>query len=159
MQIRNFTPAALVLAAVVLVGCSPTDEPNATPAAPATTTAPAKPTTAPTDTASEGEQGTCGKPARIAFRGVDGEPKAAEFLGDLVDSGSTDGATGSLSENAAGEVAYTVAPKDSIFVLADRFCVDLDSVMQFNHLESPAIHPDQVLVLRPADGATWSPDA
>ncbi|MFP1602508.1 LysM peptidoglycan-binding domain-containing protein [Microbacterium sp. 2216-1] len=154
MQRLYLASAALVIAAVALVGCSPTAEPDAAPAASRST----QPTTAPADTASEDKQGTCGEPARIAFRGVDGEPKAAEFLGDLVDSGSTDGATGSLSENAAGEVAYTVAPKDSIFVLADRFCVDLDSVMRFNHLESPTIHPDQVLVLRPADGSVWTPE-
>lgn len=89
------------------------------------------------------------------------EPVSAYLVGDLMDRGPVEGAAaGEVALNADGEIeSYTVAAGDSMPGIGQRFCVDEVTVSQYNHVFPwGAIHPGDVLILRPDPDEPWYND-
>lgn len=178
MQIRNLTPAALILAAVALVGCSPAAESDAAPSP--TKSAAAAPAAAPTPTSSPVEvpADPCPWPRPSISLVQDGTKSGhgynpdggritGELSGEIVDLGPRTYAEGTVQVNDAGEiVSYTVAPGDVYETIYGRFCFsDFYDVYTYNSGIEPqvsrgpswAIQPGDVLVLRPDPTVEWKP--
>ncbi|MEU4014044.1 LysM domain-containing protein [Microbacterium sp. NPDC028030] len=131
----------------------------------------AAPSTAPTSTAADTENlvgnelvdlgdgisvpaggpGDCTTNAFINIQSDDGSPMYAKLLGELVDMGESELASGPVTLDADGEIfSYEVQPGDSLIAIGERFCVDYVTVGSYNHVRGfEPIAPGDVLYLRP----------
>lgn len=128
----------------------------------------AEPSTAPTSRAEKTEQGglvdlgdgisvpaggpgDCTTNALINIYRDDGSPMHAKLLGELVEMGASELASGPVTLDAAGEIfSYEVQAGDSLIAIGERFCVDYVTVSSFNHVRgNEPISPGDTLYLRP----------
>jgi hypothetical protein len=98
-----------------------------------------------------GGPGDCTTNAFINIGSTDGETMHAKLLGELVDMGESELASGPVTLDADGEIfSYEVQAGDSLFAIGERFCVDYVTVGSFNHVRGfEPIAPGDVLYLRP----------
>ncbi|MFJ4254218.1 LysM peptidoglycan-binding domain-containing protein [Microbacterium sp. NPDC090003] len=102
-----------------------------------------------------GGPGDCTTSARISIRAEDNEPFHSKLLGDLVEMGPSEWASGEALTDADGEIyAYVVAPGDSPIAIGERFCIDYTTVLSHNHVRVN-INPGDVLYLRPDPTLPW----
>lgn len=98
-----------------------------------------------------GGPGDCTTNAFINIGSTDGETMHAKLLGELVDMGESELASGPVTLDADGEIfSYEVEAGDSLIAIGERFCVDYVTVGSFNHVRGfEPIAPGDVLYLRP----------
>lgn len=89
-----------------------------------------------------------------AFINIEGEADLtmhAKLLGELVEMGASELASGSVTLDADGEIfSYEVQPGDSLIAIGQRFCIDYVTVGSYNHVRgNEPIAPGDVLYLRP----------
>lgn len=98
-----------------------------------------------------GGPGDCTTNAFINIGSTDGETMHAKLLGELVDMGESELASGPVTLDADGEIfSYEVQAGDSLIAIGERFCVDYVTVGSFNHVRGfEPIAPGDVLYLRP----------
>lgn len=98
-----------------------------------------------------GGPGDCTTNAFINIGSDDGETMHAKLLGELVEMGESELASGPVTLDAAGEIfSYEVQAGDSLIAIGERFCVDYVTVGSFNHVRGfEPIAPGDVLYLRP----------
>lgn len=98
-----------------------------------------------------GGPGDCTTNAFINIGSDDGETMHAKLLGELVEMGESELASGPVTVDADGEIfSYEVEAGDSLIAIGERFCVDYVTVGSFNHVRGfEPIAPGDVLYLRP----------
>jgi LysM repeat protein len=98
-----------------------------------------------------GGPGDCTTNAFINIGSTDGYPAYGKLLGELVDMGEAELASGPVTLDADGEISsYEVQPGDSLIAIGERFCVDYVTVGMLNHVRgNEQIAPGDVLYLRP----------
>lgn len=102
-----------------------------------------------------GGPGDCTTSARINIRAEDDEPYHSKLLGEIVEMGPSELASGEVLKNDDGEIyAYVVAAGDSPIAIGERFCIDFTTVMSHNHVRVN-INPGDVLYLRPDPTLPW----
>lgn len=105
--------------------------------------------------------GDCATNSEIYISQAQSGTGTAELLGELTDMGATTYASGTVRQNADGEIeAYTVQSGDTPAGIGERFCIDYITVLIYNHRVPPGttIQPGDILVLRPDPDAPWSAD-
>lgn len=102
-----------------------------------------------------GGPGDCTTNSRINIRADDDGPYHSTLLGELVEMGPSELASGEALTDADGEIyAYVVAPGDSPIAIGERFCIDYVTVQHHNHVRQN-INPGDVLYLRPDPTLPW----
>lgn len=86
------------------------------------------------------------------------------LIGDPADRGSSQGATGTVNRDAAGNiVSYTAAPGDNPWSVGDRLCTNGLMVARYNHIGAErgdhALQPGDTVVIRPDMNVEWTPGA
>lgn len=103
-----------------------------------------------------GGPGDCTTNARINTMADDDGPFYSKLLGDLVEMGPSELASGEVLKDDGGEIyAYVVAPGDSPIAIGERFCIDYVTVQSHNHVRAGMIHEGDVLYLRPDPTLPW----
>ncbi|MFK0402850.1 hypothetical protein ACIQTT_11015 [Microbacterium sp. NPDC090225] len=102
-----------------------------------------------------GGPGDCTTNARINTMADDDGPFYSKLLGELVEMGPSELASGEVLKDDDGEIyAYMVAPGDSPIAIGERFCIDYVTVQSHNHVRVN-INPGDVLYLRPDPTLPW----
>ena len=157
------TLAALTLAVTALAGCTATEQPPAAEkpaAAPAATPAQASPApvqpaavTTPEPEAEPTPRNCAADPtAEIIVPSLeDGETHISMTLeGELTDSGPATQASGTPRYDSDGHFAtYTVKSGDTLFGIAERFCIEPQSFQIANQTISWQLQPGDLLILNP----------
>lgn len=106
-----------------------------------------------------GGPGECTSTAHISTmstRTDDSGPYYSKLIGDLVDRGPSELASGQALTDEAGDVyAYEVAAGDSAIAIGERFCIDYITVQSHNHVRAGMIHAGNILYLRPDPTLPW----
>lgn len=103
-----------------------------------------------------GGPGECTTNSMINIMAEDGGAPHAKLLGELVEMGSMELASGEPVLDADGEiVAYPVMPGDSLIAIGQRFCIDYVTIALYNHVANMTVHPGDVLILRPDPALPW----
>ncbi|KJL32909.1 hypothetical protein [Microbacterium azadirachtae] len=84
------------------------------------------------------------------------------LVGDAADRGPSDGATGTVNRDTAGNiVGYTAAPGDNTWSIGDRLCTNGLMLGRYNHVGTDpgdhALQPGETMVIRPDMNAEWVP--
>ena len=84
------------------------------------------------------------------------------LIGDAADRGPSDGATGTVNRDTAGNiVSYTAAPGDQSWTIGDRLCTNPLMLARYNHIGSDrgdhTLQPDETVVVRPDMNVEWVP--
>lgn len=70
--------------------------------------------------------------------------------GEVSDAGPSEYASGEPALNDEGEiVSYTLQEGDTPYAIAERFCIDRPSLMEYNKVDMWNMQPGDVLVIRP----------
>jgi hypothetical protein len=102
-----------------------------------------------------GGPGDCTTNSRINTRADGDGPYHSTLLGELVEMGPSELASGEALKDDDGEIyAYVVAPGDSPIAIGERFCIDYVTVQLHNHVRAN-INPGDVLYLRPDPMLPW----
>jgi len=98
-----------------------------------------------------GGPGDCTTNAFINIEGDADLTMHAKLLGELVEMGASELASGPVTLDADGEIfSYEVQPGDSLIAIGQRFCIDYVTVGSYNHVRgNEPIAPGDVLYLRP----------
>ncbi|MGN8026486.1 hypothetical protein [Microbacterium sp. 22242] len=96
-----------------------------------------------------------------------GSVPSAEYgrlIGTAQDRGASQGATGTVNRDAAGDiVSYTAAPGDDPWSVGDRLCTNPLMVGRYNHIGTDrgdhALQPGETVVIRPDMNVEWAPGA
>lgn len=104
----------------------------------------------------QGGPGECTTNSMINVMAEDGGAPHAKLLGELVEMGPMELASGEPVLDADGEiVAYPVMPGDSLIAIGQRFCIDYVTIALYNHVANMTVHPGDVLILRPDPALPW----
>lgn len=127
-------------------------EPSTAPTSPADTTAPAGYVDIGDGISiPAGGPGDCTTNSMISIGSDDGSPMHAKLLGETVEMGPSELASGPVALDADGEIfSYEVQAGDSLIAIGERFCIDYVTVGSFNHVRgNEPISPGDTLYLRP----------
>ncbi|OZB82229.1 hypothetical protein [Microbacterium sp. 13-71-7] len=84
------------------------------------------------------------------------------LIGEAADRGASEGATGTVNRDAAGNiVSYTAAPGDNTWSVGDRLCTNGLMIGRYNHVGTDpgdhALQPGETMVIRPDMNVEWVP--
>ncbi|MDQ4214941.1 hypothetical protein [Microbacterium capsulatum] len=92
----------------------------------------------------------------------DAGPFYGRLIGEPQDRGSSQGATGTVNRDAAGNiVSYTAAPGDDTWSIGARLCTNRYWIGRYNHIGSDrgdhTLQPGETVVVRPDMKVEWVP--